>query len=372
MDNRDASVLNAFNQVLHLLMAGNMKEGVDLLNSIGINSLDDSENFTFLNNFKTFILQYYEGANFINALADGNLDVDPPRRNYVISHYKQLQSNLRHLTWQTQQIAKGDYNQKVSYLGEFSVAFNQMTDALREKKKIEDQLRDLYTTRDLFMSVISHDLRSPFNGILGFADLLVQDYNELSDEDRKNCIRNIQLSAETAFKLLENLLEWSRIQTGKIQFTFEEVNLGRLVYENFMLLKATADKKQIHLYNFAPPDCFLYADRNSMLTVLRNLLSNAIKFTPNGGKITVRAVQADNFWEISITDTGIGMSPENLLKLFIAGESVKTKGTDNEQGTGLGLILCKEFVEKNGGTLKAESKPGEGSTFIFSVPGRHP
>jgi signal transduction histidine kinase len=372
MENGQEQILNTFNRVLQLLMDGAMEEGIAILDGVNPETAANQNDSTFINNFKKFIQQYYEGANFINALAEGNLDIEPPRRNYVISHYKQLQSNLRHLTWQTQQIARGDYNQKVSYLGEFSIAFNQMTDALREKKMIEDQLRDLYATRDVFMSIISHDLRSPFNGILGFADLLVQDYDELSDQERKQCIENIQSSSQTAFDLLENLLEWSRIQTGKIQFTFEELNLNRVILENFMLLQSAADKKQIQLNNLAPPDCSVYADRNSTLTAIRNLLSNAIKFTPRGGKITVNALQHDTMWEISIADSGIGIKPENLLKLFVTGETVKTRGTENEKGTGLGLLLCKEFVEKNGGTIRAESTPGFGSVFFITLPGQKP
>ena len=174
MENREDQ-LSTVNRILQLLMGGGMAEGISLLDGLNAEDAASLSSVPFIGNFKKFIHQYYEGVNFINALADGNLDIDPPRQNYVISHYKQLQSNLRHLTWQTQQVAKGDYNQKVSYLGEFSIAFNQMTDALREKKQMEDQLRDLYATRDVFMSIISHDLRSPFNGILGFADLLAED-----------------------------------------------------------------------------------------------------------------------------------------------------------------------------------------------------
>jgi len=368
VNNSEEQIIALLDQTLHLLMDGDLEEGLAMLNSIGDDITENPDCTSFIVSFKKFIHQYYEGTSFINALADGNLDLEPPRQNYVISHYKQLQSNLKHLTWQTQQIAKGDYNQKVSYLGDFSVAFNQMTESLREKKRMEDQLRDLYASRDQLMSIISHDLKSPFNGILGLASLLLQDYDELSESERKEFIENIEVSAQSAFKLLENLLEWSRIQTGKIHFTFEELNLGRLIYENFLLLQSTAEKKQIHLYNYTPPDCFIFADRNSMSTIIRNLLTNAIKFTAKGGKISVHSNQVDNMWEISISDTGTGIKPENLVKLFKTGETVKTRGTENEKGTGLGLLLCKEFVEKNGGTIRAESTPGMGSKFIFTVP----
>jgi signal transduction histidine kinase len=141
-----------------------------------------------------------------------------------------------------------------------------------------------------------------------------------------------------------------------------------LVFDNFILLQASAEKKQIRLDNLTPPDCFIMADLNSMLTVIRNLLNNAIKFTPKGGRIKVTAHQRENFWEVSIRDNGIGIKPEDLTKLFKTGETVKTRGTENEKGTGLGLLLCREFVEKNGGTIRAESTLGQGSNFIFTVP----
>lgn len=370
MPENQEQILATFNKTLKLLMDGDMMEGLAELDTIKVGKDDDQNCTAFITNFKLFIQQYAEGAHLINAIADGNLDVEPPRQNYVISHYKQLLSNLRHLTWQTQQIAKGDYSQKVSYMGDFSVAFNQMTEALREKKRMEDQLRDLYASRDKLMSIISHDLKSPFNGILGLSNLLLQDYDEFKEDERKEFVENIQISAQTAFKLLENLLEWSRIQTGKIRFNFEELNLSRLVFDNFILLQASAEKKQIRLDNQTPPDCFIMADLNSMLTVIRNLLNNAIKFTPKGGRIKVTAHQHDNFWEVSIRDNGIGIKPDDLPKLFKTGETVKTRGTENEKGTGLGLLLCKEFVEKNGGTIHVESTLGQGSNFIFTVPAK--
>jgi signal transduction histidine kinase len=369
MESKKEHLLPKLNHVLQLLIDGDMAEGMAMLNSISNDLTDDRECSSFISIFKKFIHQYDEGTKFINALAEGNLDLDPPRQNYVISHYKQLQSNLRHLTWQTQQIAKGDYSQKVSYLGDFSIAFNQMTESLREKKRMEDQLRDLYATRDKLMSIISHDLKSPFNGILGFANLLLQDYNELNDDERMEFIQNIEISAQNAFKLLENLLEWSRMQTGMIKFHFEKLNLGRLIEENFLLLQSAADKKQLYLYNAVSHDCTVVADRNSLQTIIRNLVSNAIKFSNTGGRIIVKATLQDNIWEISVNDNGIGIQPENLAKLFITGESVKTRGTGNETGTGLGLLLCKEFVEKNKGRIWAESTPGQGSRFVFSLPG---
>ncbi len=368
MEEQHLKIVEGLNKSLHLLLEGKAEVALVALDDLGSSLPADDHCNILIINFRKFIQQYREGAYFIIALAEGNLDYEAPRQNYVVTHYKQLQSNLRHLTWQTQQIARGDYNQRVSYLGEFSVAFNQMTESLREKKMIEERLAELYATQNKFMSIISHDLKSPFNGILGFAELLQQDYDEISDEERRQYIHNIQISAQNAFKLLENLLEWSRIQTGKIQFFAEEVNLSRLVLETFMLLQPVARKKNIHLYSEVPVDATAFTDRNSVLTVIRNLVSNALKFTNPGGKITVRYATTEAFTELSVEDTGLGITPGNLAKLFRMDEKFKTEGTDHEKGTGLGLLLCKEFVEKNGGGIRAESEFGKGSRFIFTIP----
>jgi len=368
MDDNTIPIIETINDSLLKLSAGKIEEALIGLKKLSPDFVNTPLLTSLVSQFTLFIHQYQEGSDFINALSEGNLDYEPPHHNYLISNFKQLQSNLRHLTWQTQQIASGDYNQHVSYLGEFSVAFNQLIDALREKKKMADQLYELSATRDKFMSIISHDLRSPFTGILGFSDLLAKDYDDLTDNERKLFITNIQNSAHNAFKLLENLLEWSRMQTGKIQFYPEMINLQQAVLETFFLLQPIADKKEIHLLSEVPPDIMVYADSNSLLTIIRNLISNALKFTHSEGKIRVLACLDGYFTKVSIRDTGVGIKPENLAKLFRLDEQFKSDGTNNEKGTGLGLLLCKEFVEKNGGRINATSELGIGSNFSFILP----
>lgn len=363
----DRKILQELSEVLQLLLDGNPDEAIKLLDKITTEQDASPEIISHKDVLEHFLRQHKDGADFVTGLAEGNLDVVLPARNYVISHLKQLQSNLRHLTWQTQQIALGDYNQNVSFMGDFAVAFNKMIEALREKRRMEESLRELYETRDKLMSVISHDLKSPFNGILGFLNLLLQDYHELSDTDRIEYLTNIQDSALQAFKLVDNLLEWSRLQTGRIEFQFQRSNLHQMVFENFMLLKPSADQKQIQLYNLVPAGLFINADHNSIMTVLRNLINNAIKYTGHGGNVSVRVSNGDDQLLVSVADTGVGIKPENLALLFRTGSSVKTRGTDNEKGTGLGLLLCKEFIEKHGGRIWAESTAGTGSTFFFSV-----
>jgi signal transduction histidine kinase len=368
VDDLHLQISEVINASLNHLLEGDADAALAVLDAAPAVPESEGQCITLFNHFRKFILNYKSGIEFINALAEGDLDMDPPRQNYVISHYKMLQSNLRHLTWQTQQIARGDYNQKVSYLGDFSVAFNQLIESLKEKSRIEAQLKDLYKTRDQFMSIISHDLKSPFNSILGFADLLRQDYDELTDEERKRFIDNIRNSSYNAFRLLENLLEWSRIQTGKIIFLPERLNISRLISETIQLMKPAAEKKGIHLYSKVDPNAQVYADKNAVLAILRNLLNNAIKFTTTEGKVTFTNLLKEPFQEISVTDTGVGIAPDIVGRLFRLEEKIKTEGTDHESGTGLGLLLCREFTEQNHGQIGVESEPGKGSRFYFALP----
>jgi signal transduction histidine kinase len=368
VENTTQGIVKHVNAALARLLEGDADGAGASLDLIPGDLPDGDDCSELVAQFRKFIAQYKAGTEFINALADGNLDFEPPRQNYVISHYKALQSNLLHLTWQTQQIAKGDYNQRVTYLGEFSVAFNKLIEALREKRRMEEELKELLATREKFMSIISHDLRSPFNAILGFADLFHQDYDELTDEDRKRFIDHIRTASRNAFRLLENLLEWSRIQTGRIRFDPENLNLSRLVFETLSLLSPAAEKKDIHLFSRVDVTADLFADKNAVLSILRNLVNNAIKFTGRGGRVTIASATENGFVTVSVTDTGVGIAASDLAKLFRLDEKFKTDGTDNEKGTGLGLLLCKEFTEKSGGTIGVESEPGKGSRFYFTLP----
>lgn len=250
----------------------------------------------------------------------------------------------------------------------------QITQAITRKKndeaikKYTDELKQLNATKDKFFSIIAHDLKNPFITILGFSDLLLSDYNELTDEEILFYIEEMKKSADISHNLLQNLLQWSRSQTGRIEFNPVKLNLADLVKENFNLLNATATNKQIELISEVPDNSFINADEEMIKTILRNLISNAIKFTSKGGKVKICSKIQNNFIETCVEDTGIGMSEETMNKLFRLDVSHTSKGTDQETGTGLGLILCKEFVEKNNGTIRVESEPGKGSRFIFTLP----
>lgn len=237
-----------------------------------------------------------------------------------------------------------------------------------EIKKYAEELRQLNSTKDKFFSIIAHDLRNPFITILGFSDLLLTDYEELSDKEKKYYIDEMKKSAEISHDLLQNLLQWSRSQTGRIEFNPTKLSLEKIASGNVELLNATAGRKQIKIDAKIDGELFVFADEDMLNTVIRNLITNAIKFTNVNGTITVGAKIKDELAVISITDDGVGMDRKQMANLFRLEVAHSTAGTYNEVGTGLGLLLCKEFVEKNGGTIWVESEPGRGSTFSFSLP----
>ena len=378
MDSENAKILNEVNQVLLNIIEGKMSSALELCDNFKPTSDYGDEVSEIIINIRTIVEQYLQGADFLNAIANGNLEVNPPvdplRQNYLITQFKQLHSNLRHLTWQTQQIAKGDLRQKVSFLGELSIAFNKMIEALREKKQLEEtlalqniELKHLNATKDKFFSIIGHDLKSPFNAIVGYSNLLVEQVRENDRDGIEEYAEIILKSSQRAMDLLTNLMDWARSQTGRIAFKPENLDICALIGDVVALLSDTARQKGIVLSRKLDPDIFVYADRAMMATVLRNLMSNAIKFTYPGGVIVVSAESNQDNLTVSVADSGIGLSKKRIDQLFRIEESYSTSGTNKETGTGLGLILCKEFVEKHGGRIWAESIEGKGSTFHFTL-----
>lgn len=232
----------------------------------------------------------------------------------------------------------------------------------------ERVLRDANTMKDKFFSIIAHDLKNPFNAIMGFSNLLYEAYDNFDEKQRKTFIKNICEASESTFKLLQNLLEWSRTQTGNIDFNPQKFELIPLINENIALLKSSAENKDIivKLGKFEKTNVF--ADENMVKAIMRNLLSNAIKFTEIGGKVNANVKVNGEMAEVTIEDNGIGIKAEDIKRLFRIDDQFKSDGTAKEQGTGLGLILCKEFVEKNNGKIWVESKPEKGSKFTFNLP----
>ena len=230
------------------------------------------------------------------------------------------------------------------------------------------ELNELNASKDKFFSIIAHDLKNPFSNIIGLSGILKEELKSGDPEMNKEIVDLINDSAVQTLKLLENLLEWAKSQTGKLLFNPAPINLREVYNEEFSLMYEMASSKHIDLINSIPEGLIITADRNMIKTILRNLVSNALKFTHKDGKVEVKATVVKKQVEISVSDNGIGMTKENIEKLFRIDANFSTNGTADEKGTGLGLFLCKEFVEKHNGKIWVESEAGKGSVFKFILP----
>jgi PAS domain S-box-containing protein len=250
---------------------------------------------------------------------------------------------------------------------------------ISSRKKVEaeithlnEQLKLAIAEKDKFFSIIAHDLRSPFNAFLGFTRLMVEDLPSLTLEEIQKISSSMRNSATNLFSLLENLLEWSRLQQGLIAFDSKTVQLSQIVDESLATVLESAKNKELDITIEIPDHLLVFVDSYILQSVIRNLVSNAVKFTSKGGKISITGkALKDGSVEISIGDTGIGMSPTMVENLFRLDVPSNRKGTDGEPSTGLGLIICKDFIEKHGGKIWVESEVGQWSKFNFIIPG-HP
>jgi len=239
-----------------------------------------------------------------------------------------------------------------------------------ELKMSRELLNQLNATKDKFFSIIAHDLKDPLQYLLLAADALHFNYDEMTEAKRKDYIRRFYNNSQQLSSLLENLLTWSRSQRGMLEYNPSTLDVDSLVTESFKLMEETAKEKQISLVNEIPPGLTAWADLNMIRTVLRNLLSNGIKFSHPDSTVVVGAqrLTSGEYVEIRVKDGGVGMDEQDLDCLFRLDIKKSTAGTAREKGTGLGLILCREFVEKNNGTITAISQAGQGSTFTFTLP----
>lgn len=235
-------------------------------------------------------------------------------------------------------------------------------------KKSEEQLRALNITKDKFFSIIAHDLKSPFQGMLGSLQILSSEFDFLNNDDKKGFIKSIDKLSQYTYKLLENLLEWSRIQTEHLEYNIQIINLKNALNDTIELLSNVAASKNIIINHDIPADYFVKTDLNVMLTIFRNLLSNAIKFTNYRGEVNIYTAQTEDMIEIFVNDNGTGMTEEELNGLFQIQNQHHKFGTGGETGTGLGLILCKEMVEKIEGSINVKSEINKGTTFSFTLP----
>jgi len=244
----------------------------------------------------------------------------------------------------------------------------QLEKANLKLQNSEKHLKELNSTKDKFFSIIGHDLRNPLNALLGFSELISGNSRDYTSEEIQRYSKIINEAAKNIHLLIENLLEWSRSQSGNIDYHPERTDLMPMVTEIFKVFEIHADKKGVNMVSEIPEDVSVYADRNLLSTILRNLINNAVKFTPNGGQVRIFCEQSKSEITIFVEDTGIGMSETQMDNLFRLDSNITMPGTSEEKGTGLGLILCKEFVDMHKGKIWASSKPKEGSTFSFTLP----
>lgn len=265
-------------------------------------------------------------------------------------------------------------------VGSLSDNFNKMIFSLKEQKeeleefnqlllKSQKLLKETNKTKDKFFNIIAHDLKGPFTSFLAITDILSNDPDSLTEDKKGHFLNSLNQSAIYLENLLENLLQWARTQSGTLEVNLRCVHLEDMVKQNLKLLQMSAQSNHIQLINNLERDMTVLADPNLLNTVLRNLLNNAVKFSEQGGQVRVSGKKVEHgFVEVSIEDRGIGIAPEDIQKLFRIDMSTKTIGESTKKGTGFGLILCKEFIEKQGGAIQVESELHKGSIFKFTLP----
>jgi len=250
---------------------------------------------------------------------------------------------------------------------------NEEITAKNEKlNKLNSDLLEANATKDKFFSIIAHDLKNPLTAILLKSEIVYNYFDRLSNDEKIENIKTLHFSSKHLYQFLENLLTWARSQTGKIEFQTENIMFQSLLDDIITLNEQSIQNKKIKIYSKNTELVKLVADYNMLSTIMRNLISNAVKFSTEGGEIEIGVLEKpdssqDSLVTVYVRDSGVGMSKSTLDKLFRIDENVSSKGTAGEKGTGLGLILCKEFVEKHGGQIWVESQEGKGSTFYFTI-----
>lgn len=241
----------------------------------------------------------------------------------------------------------------------------------KEKESIAAQKKELEainTTKDKFFTIIAHDLKNPFNTVIGISDVLINKYDLYSKEKTIEYLEQINRYSKNAFNLLENLLQWARSQTGSLKINFKKANVLAVVDEVFELFNVSAKQKNIHFEKEVDPDLHGYFDIPMVTTVVRNLVANALRYTPEHGTIKIKTEEQNDMLTIQVKDSGVGIEPQKMESLFRIDVRQNDYETSELDGTGLGLIICKEFVMKNGGDIWVESKINQGTTFYFTLP----
>lgn len=271
-----------------------------------------------------------------------------------------VRAMLNSLVWRLR-----DYNFLEAELTAKNIEVHKQKEAIELQRK---ELESLNSTKDKFFAIIAHDLKNPFSTVLGLSELLAKEFESFDAEKLKVFIEQIYKYSNNTFNLLENLLQWSMLQTGRMPLRPKLVNINELIIENIELLRGNALQKGITLESKTIDDGFVFVDVSMITTVIRNLLSNAIKFTAQSGTISIDIVKDGGMLKVSVEDNGVGIAEQDMQKLFKIDSNPTSIGTSMEKGTGLGLILCKDFVERNGGTIWVNSQLGRGSKFFFTIP----
>ncbi len=270
-----------------------------------------------------------------------------------------------------------DYNDETTYGENEKEILTYVSEqiALAIDKKYRDQqiieyseeLNESNASKDKFFSIIAHDLKSPFNGLLGLSRMIFEEYDSMDDNELRSSLEILKDSTESTYKLIENLLNWSRLQTGKMKFEPSPQNMFMIVEDIRMLLNQNARLKEIIIKNKLAHTSIVWGDSNMLNSLLQNLIANAIKFTPSGGSVEISEIQFEDKVEYMVSDTGVGIKQDDIDKLFRLDVSFSTKGTNEEKGTGLGLVLCKEIINIHGGEIKVQSEIGTGTKIIFTI-----
>jgi len=331
-------------------------------------------------------VKVHDGDHIFSILKKGDVFgkyylIDQKERSATVTALLPTQLFLFHqeifyqITKNESTVVKGILKALVGRLRDMNIVEEQLAlqnqEILLQKEELEKQKKELIelnTSKDKFFSIIAHDLRSPITTLISLSEMLRTDMDLLTPELQKEILTNLYDLSKDYLKLLDNLLQWARMQTGRLKAEPEKFPVDTVIREVVNFFQVYARDKLITLEIKDPVDAMVFADKNMLKTVLRNLISNAIKYTAPDGLVTVEVAQRDITVEIIIRDNGVGIEPSMLEQIFRLDKAHTTRGTANEIGSGLGLILCKEFVEKNGGTLQVESERGKGSTFRFTLP----
>jgi PAS domain S-box-containing protein len=363
--------------VLGVVHSAIEKEYKQLLDNIplGIYRTKHSGEIVYVNQSFLDIFHYQSSENIKN---NNNLFVDKHYRGSVINEWiekGEYCAEFKAYTKEGNVIYVKDEGKVIKDKEGNVIYFDGIIENISKQKEAEEKLQELNLSKDKFLSIISHDLKVPFGQFISATELILDKAGEFDIAQIEKIVRLLNEQAVKSYKLLENLLEWSRNQKGLIDFNPQPVGLDVLVNDVVEDLQQLADNKSITISPKIKSGHFIYADNYMLSTIIRNLVSNAIKFTNINGQITISSryifgedAFGDKQLEISVADTGVGIRKEDIAKLFRIDTAFSSKGTEKESGTGLGLILCKDFVEKHGGRIWVESEAGKGSIFKFRIP----